>query len=143
MRNLTILALSLLLATPIGFAAGSRGGGSGSRSGGSRSTSSRSASSRKASSTRTKRASSSTRRTSKAKCVGCTRDRHGKIKRSAAAKREFMRSHPCPATGKTSGRCPGWVVDHVQALKHGGRDEAGNMQWQTVAAAKAKDRVED
>jgi hypothetical protein len=39
-------------------------------------------------------------------------------------------------------RCPGWVVDHVQSLKHGGADDASNMQWQTRAAAKAKDRVE-
>jgi hypothetical protein len=34
------------------------------------------------------------------------------------------------------------VIDHVQALKHGGSDTPGNMQWQTKAAAKVKDRVE-
>jgi hypothetical protein len=34
-------------------------------------------------------------------------------------------------------------VDHVQALKHGGADSPSNMQWQTTAAAKAKDRTED
>jgi hypothetical protein len=34
------------------------------------------------------------------------------------------------------------VIDHVQALKHGGRDDASNMQWQTTVAAKAKDSVE-
>jgi hypothetical protein len=35
---------------------------------------------------------------------------------------------------------PGYVVDHVQALKHGGHDEPGNLQWQTVE--KAKNRIE-
>jgi hypothetical protein len=34
------------------------------------------------------------------------------------------------------------VVDHVIALKRGGADAPGNMQWQTVAAARAKDRIE-
>jgi hypothetical protein len=34
------------------------------------------------------------------------------------------------------------VIDHVQALKHGGSDKTGNMQWQTKEAAKPKDRVE-
>jgi hypothetical protein len=34
------------------------------------------------------------------------------------------------------------LIDHVMPLKHGGADEPGNMQWQTVAAAKAKGKVE-
>ena len=37
---------------------------------------------------------------------------------------------------------PGYVVDHVVALKHGGTDSPSNMQWQTKEAAKAKDKVE-
>jgi hypothetical protein len=40
------------------------------------------------------------------------------------------------------GAFPGYVVDHKQALKHSGADTPGNMQWQTRAAAKAKDRIE-
>jgi hypothetical protein len=44
--------------------------------------------------------------------------------------------------GKTSGRCPGYVVDHVKALECGGVDEPSNMQWQTIAAGKAKDKTE-
>ena len=63
------------------------------------------------------------------------RDKHGKIKRSSAAKGEFERSHPCPATGKTSGKCPGYVVDHVNPLECGGADAPSNMQWQTKAEA--------
>ncbi len=70
------------------------------------------------------------------------RERHGKIKRSQHAKAEFRHSHPCPATGKTSGRCPGYVIDHVKALKHGGADSPSNMQWQTTSEAKGKDKWE-
>jgi hypothetical protein len=74
--------------------------------------------------------------------AGVNRDGHGRIARDPHAKEAFRRTHPCPATGKTYGACPGWVVDHVQALKHGGADAPWNMQWQTRAAAKAKDRWE-
>jgi hypothetical protein len=37
---------------------------------------------------------------------------------------------------------PGYVVDHIVPLACGGADSPSNMQWQTVAAAKAKDKVE-
>jgi hypothetical protein len=59
-----------------------------------------------------------------------------------AAKRSFQASHPCPATGKTTGACPGYVVDHIKPLKRGGVDAPTNMQGQTRAAAKAKDKIE-
>ena len=70
------------------------------------------------------------------------RDSRGRIQRSPAARRSFMASHPCPATGKTSGACKGYVIDHVVPQKRGGADAPGNMQWQTTAAARAKDKVE-
>ena len=73
---------------------------------------------------------------------GLRRDAHGQIERSETARRAFMRTHPCPSTGRMSGPCPGYVVDHVRALKHGGLDAPSNMQWQTVGAAKAKDKWE-
>ena len=73
---------------------------------------------------------------------GVKRDSHGKIARSQKAKDDFKRSHPCPSTGRSGGSCPGYVIDHVQALKHGGADDPGNMQWQTKEAAKAKDKWE-
>jgi hypothetical protein len=73
---------------------------------------------------------------------GVPRDSHGHIKRSEQAKDQFKKSHPCPSTGKSSGACPGYVIDHKQALKHGGADAPYNMQWQTEAEAKQKDRWE-
>ena len=74
--------------------------------------------------------------------TGVARDSHGRIKRSPQARRDFQKSHPCPSTGKTSGACPGYVVDHVRPLKRGGADAPSNMQWQTVQAAKEKDKTE-
>jgi hypothetical protein len=62
--------------------------------------------------------------------------------RSAAVAREFQREHPCPSTGNTSGRCPGWIKDHVVPLACGGADAVTNLQWQAIADAKAKDRWE-
>ena len=76
------------------------------------------------------------------RCTTCERDAHGRIKRNPAARRAFQSSHPCPATSMTSGACPGYIVDHIVPLKRGGAEEPGNMQWQTVAEAKAKDRIE-
>ena len=64
------------------------------------------------------------------------RDKHGRILRSESAKREFERM-----TGYPHGR-PGYVVDHIIPLKRGGPDEPSNMQWQTIAEGKAKDKWE-
>jgi hypothetical protein len=62
--------------------------------------------------------------------------------RSAHQRAAFVKAHPCPSTGKPRGRCPGYVVDHVKPLCAGGADHPSNMQWQTIAAAKEKDREE-
>ncbi len=64
------------------------------------------------------------------------RDSNGRIKRSAAAKEAFEQQ-----TGYPHGR-PGYVVDHIKPLACGGSDSPDNMQWQTVAEAKAKDKTE-
>ena len=73
---------------------------------------------------------------------GVQRDKNGHIARSAQARNDFKRGHPCPSPGKSSGACPGYVIDHVKPLKRGGADRPGNMQWQTTEAAKQKDKVE-
>jgi hypothetical protein len=70
------------------------------------------------------------------------RDSRGRILRSASAKKTFQSLKPCPATHSTGGKCPGYVVDHITPLACGGADDASNMQWQTVADGKAKDKWE-
>lgn len=62
--------------------------------------------------------------------------------RSQAAKAAFARQHACPSTGQHTPHCPGYVIDHIKALACGGADDPRNMQWQTVAAGKSKDRWE-
>jgi hypothetical protein len=64
--------------------------------------------------------------------------------RSSMQRAHFMKAHPCPGgpdKGSTK-HCRGFVVDHVVPLCAGGPDRPANMQWQTIAAGKAKDRVE-
>ena len=62
--------------------------------------------------------------------------------RSRAVTREFQRGQPCPSTGRTSGACPGYRKDHVVPLACGGPDAVSNLQWQTIADARAKDAWE-
>ena len=63
--------------------------------------------------------------------------------RDPAQRRAFVKANPCPSIEKhTKGSCPGFVVDHIKALACGGLDRPENMQWQTVVAAKAKDKWE-
>ena len=62
--------------------------------------------------------------------------------RSQKSKTIFKYEHPCPATGRVKGACPNYIIDHVIALACGGPDTPANMQWQTKAEAKAKDRWE-
>lgn len=65
-----------------------------------------------------------------------------KTQRSSHAKTEFKKQHPCPANGSSKGSCKGYVIDHVKPLSCGGADAPHNMQWQTKADAKAKDKWE-
>ena len=73
---------------------------------------------------------------SSTKSTNAPRDPQGRIYRSATAKHDFERQ-----TGYPHGR-PGYVVDHIRPLACGGADTPSNMQWQTVTAAKAKDKME-
>lgn len=76
------------------------------------------------------------------RCETCARDSRGRIQRTYHAKHEFRRQNPCPGTGRTTGKCRGYVIDHVIPLECGGSDSKDNMAWQTVAEAKAKDKTE-
>lgn len=62
--------------------------------------------------------------------------------RDLKQRNDFRRTLVCPATGKARGACPGYVVDHIRPLCAGGADHPSNMQWQTTAEAKQKDRLE-
>jgi hypothetical protein len=62
--------------------------------------------------------------------------------RSRAVAREFEREHPCPSTGLPTGACPGYRKDHIVPLACGGPDAVSNLQWQTIADARAKDKWE-
>ena len=70
------------------------------------------------------------------KAVGVQRNSHGRIARSEKAKSQFKKQ-----TGYPHGR-PGYVIDHVIPLASGGADSPSNMQWQSKAEAKAKDKWE-
>ncbi len=65
-----------------------------------------------------------------------TRDANGRIKRNHSATYQFK-----VQTGYRHGR-PGYIIDHIIPLKRGGCDCPSNMQWQTIADAKAKDKIE-
>jgi hypothetical protein len=98
----------------------------------SRTTSSRSSSR----STSTPSKAKSKKSTTSGKSTVAARDSHGGIKRSAAARNDFMKQ-----TGYPKGR-KGYVVDHIVPLECGGADAPSNMQWQAVQEAKIKDRTE-
>ncbi len=60
--------------------------------------------------------------------------------RDAAVRYEFRKAHPCPSTGKRTGRCPGYQIDHTVAIMNGGADTVANMQWLANDAHRAKTR---
>jgi hypothetical protein len=65
------------------------------------------------------------------KAQGVLRNGRGRIQRDPKARAEFRKTNPCPSTGKTSGACPGYEIDHRKALACQGADSASNMQWLT------------
>lgn len=132
------LILGALLAAPLSAQRGGHGGGYSSRSHASGVPRARSSSPRVRSAPRTASPRSPAihhRGTPRLTTPG-TRDSRGRLVRSREAKDDFMRS-----TGHPHG-WPGHVVDHIKPLACGGADAPSNMQWQTTAEAKAKDRVE-
>ena len=60
--------------------------------------------------------------------------------RDARQRELFVKKYACPVNGKHLEPCPGWVVGYVKPLCAGGADRIANMQWQTVATAKRKER---
>ena len=62
-------------------------------------------------------------------CGPPARDADGTIHRSSAVIYAFRQIHPCPATGLTTGACPGWSMDHEISLACGGCDSVSNLHW--------------
>lgn len=75
-------------------------------------------------------------RSAEAPATVTAHDARGRIQRSDAARHAFARH-----TGYPNGR-PGYVIDHIVPLACGGADAPSNMQWQTIAEGKAKDKTE-
>ena len=113
-----------------------RSPGSGSSSGSSSASGNSSSSSVPSNAGRTSSYRSHSTHWSSSSSYAVPRDDHGRIVRSESARRQFMSQ-----TGYPHGR-PGYIVDHAVALKRGGADDPSNMQWQTIAEAKAKDKWE-
>ena len=65
-----------------------------------------------------------------------------RIQRSQYARLAFVRANACPSTGLHKLPCTGYVIDHIRALACGGADSPKNMQYQTIAEGKAKDKIE-
>src|SRR5262245_39744217 len=63
-------------------------------------------------------------------------ERNENVKRSLSARAAFMHENPCPSTGRTQGKSPGWVVAYILPPACGGADSPSNMLWRTVEAAK-------
>lgn len=62
-------------------------------------------------------------------CGEPKRDAKGRILRRADVLVEFRRIYACPASGKHTGPCEGWAIDHVIPLAVGGCDAVSNLQW--------------
>ncbi len=62
--------------------------------------------------------------------------------RSREQVRAFRADNPCPATGRRSGACPGWQVDHNVPLCAGGLDKPENMHWLATDDHAFKTRVD-
>lgn len=60
------------------------------------------------------------------------------LPRDAQQKAAFRKSNACPSTGKHTGACPGYEVDHKKALMNGGADTPQNMQWLSKNEHKTK-----
>jgi hypothetical protein len=66
-------------------------------------------------------------------CGAPERYADGTIKRSRAVLRAFQQRYPCPATGLTTGSCPGWAINHTIPLACGGCDAVFNLDWMPEA----------
>jgi hypothetical protein len=136
-RWLLAVLLAFSLASPLLASGASKGSSKGSSKASSKSAGKKTTSAKAQKAPKPASAAKATKHTSvKTPAVSVARDERGRIQRSDAARHAFARQ-----TGYPHGR-PGYVIDHIVPLACGGTDAPSNMQWQTIAAAKAKDSVE-
>jgi len=63
------------------------------------------------------------------------KNKHGSKKtshppnRSKQAKKDFRGGNPCPSTGKITGGCPGYEIQHKTPISEGGVEADTNLQW--------------
>jgi hypothetical protein len=62
-------------------------------------------------------------------CGAPARLADGTIRRRSDVLTAYKKAHPCPVTGKSTGACPGWSVNHIIPLASGGCDAVSNMMW--------------
>lgn len=53
----------------------------------------------------------------------------GSIHRRSDVINAYRKLHPCPSTGKNTGACSGWALDHIIPLASGGCDAVSNLAW--------------
>jgi hypothetical protein len=135
-RILSVILVLLICFIPLSYARGSHSSSSGYSKKSSSYSKKTSYKPYKAPKSSSYKKAASSRKHKKNYCATCQRDKNGKIARSEAAKKAFMKQ-----SGYPKGR-PGYVIDHIKPLKEGGADDPSNMQWQTKEEAKAKDNWE-
>jgi len=74
--------------------------------------------------------------------AACEDGRCHNYPRDPAVTRLFTLTVPCPSTGETGHRCPGFIRDHLIPLCAGGADAVSNLWWEGAARAAEKDRHE-
>jgi hypothetical protein len=133
----TVAAFAVLVSMGLGGEASSSPKGSRTRSSHTSKSTPKAASRAKATAPKAPKTAAVTPKSSRASQSATTgRTAAGRIQRSAAARHTFARQ-----TGYPNGR-PGYVIDHIVPLACGGADAPSNMQWQTIAEGKAKDKTE-
>lgn len=55
-------------------------------------------------------------------------------------RQKFQQHNHCPSTGKSSGPCPGFVIDLGLPVRCGGKDVESNMIWVTESVAKERSK---
>lgn len=69
------------------------------------------------------------------------RELHERIVKTKQAKVAFMKSHPCPANGMTTGNCPGYRIDCIDPnpAEPARCQDASNLEWRLVQRSSQQD----